>query len=178
VEVTAMKKYRPLLIAVGLGLIFVGLVIYRMPDKKDVATPQTELRFSVSKQTVPVGETFTIDIVGDPHGNAVIVAEPHITFDPPVLQLTKIAQSTDYPQVLSTEQISGGSGTITVGSPSLSQPVRTTGIVAHLTFQALKVWDSTEIGFTEQSFIGGKIGSSTPTNILAKRTSIIVSVVN
>lgn len=173
-----MKKYRPLLIAVGLGLIFVGLAIYRMPDKKDVATPKTELRFSVSKQTVPVGETFSVDLLGDPNGNAVIVVEPHIQFDPTVLQLLKIERSTDYPHVLSTEQVSGGSGTITVGSSSLSEPVRKSGVVAHLTFQALKVQESTQIDITDQSFVGGTIGSSTPTSMLAKTTGIIVSVVN
>src|ERR1700690_3631942 len=172
-----MKKNRLLLGAGGIGLIFIGLVIFRIPDK-DVPTAKTQLDFSVSQQTVPVGKSFTLDIVSNPDGNAIILVEPHIQFDPAVLQLVKIEKSADYPQLLSTEQINGGSATITVGSPSLTQPVRTRSIVAHLTFQALKAQASTSITLTDQSFVGGKISSSGPKNILLNRTGAPITITN
>jgi hypothetical protein len=172
-----MKKFRPLCIAGGIGLIFIGLSIYRMPDQ-DVVTPRTQLSFSELQKNVKVGDTFTLDLVGNPDGNAIILMEPHIQFDSSVLQLTGITKGSIYPQVLSTEQITGGKATITVGSPSLAQPVRTAGVVVHLTFRAIKAADAIPISIDEVSFVGASMGSSTPKNMLAKTTGATVTITN
>jgi len=114
------------------------------------------LAFSSQKQAVSINEKFSLDVVVDPKGKKVTVADIYITFDPKFLKLENITPLDAFSLILSGSKIDNEKGVaaISLGVPMEKNAVADISKIATFNFQALSSLGETEIKFVDPTLIG------------------------
>jgi len=174
-----MKKLLHILIGLVL-LIAIPITIYVAGQNQEIrkkAAPATTLTIVPSSITKKAGETFTVEITIDTGENQVVAAELHLAFDPAKLVARTIKNGVLFPNILSSGAVEAGKASITIGVADAKQPVRGTGTIAVVQFQALEQTSTPiSIAIGPNSFIGG-LGEGA-VNVLAGTSPTSVTIVS
>ncbi len=112
-----------------------GIFQALFPKQASLASGVVELSVAPSQVTAVVGNTFTVDVAIDTHGEQVSAAEFHLTFDSQKLSPVSIQNGSLMPLVLSPAAFGTGTATITLGT-NVGSPVVGTGTIFSITFTA------------------------------------------
>jgi hypothetical protein len=101
-----------LLITIPLTLFFVK----QQQDLRSKAAPSSTLSMTTAQASLPVGQTFSVDVMLDPGNNVPSFVKFSISFDPQKLELTQITpDAQNITSTLSGPEISTNSATIDLG---------------------------------------------------------------
>jgi PKD repeat protein len=101
-----------LLITIPLTLFFVK----QQQDLRSKAAPSSTLSMTTAQASLPVGQTFSVDVMLDPGNNIPSFVKFSITFDPKKLELTQITPDTqNITSTLAGPVIASNSATIDLG---------------------------------------------------------------
>lgn len=176
-----MKQYRPVLIAVGIFLILSGIVFVRVRNYQSqfgVPEPQTELFFRTSQSQTAPGDTITVELLARPNGNAILMVEPHIIFDPSMVDILSATAGEKFPNILSTFVKEANVATITVGTSSPREPVKDEVVVAQFEVRGMQGGQgSTLLQLTDDSYVGTLTPGAEKVNMIQKKGSLDFSLV-
>lgn len=141
-----------LLVAIPITIFVAG----QKQETRKKAAPATTIAVIPSSITKKTGESFTVEITIDTGENQVVAAELHVVFDAANLTAQSIKNGALFPNILSSGAVETGKASITVGAADAKQPVRGTGTIATVQFQALeKTTTPAAIALGPNSFVGG-----------------------
>lgn len=138
------------------------------PQTQKVAHAGTALYFRPDNISVAAGQEFTLDILVDPFGHMVSVAEIYLSFNPSEVKLLEVKSNNIFPQELQAPKIDNTLGNCSiVQAKAFDNVAKTEEVVATLKFQALTDNADSKISFTEKSIVAG---SDVPGVNLLKQT--------
>lgn len=160
-----------LLVAIPITIFVAG----QKQETRKKAAPATMIAVTPSSITKKTGDSFTVEITIDTGENQVVAAELHVVFDAAKLTAQSIKNGALFPNILSSGTVETGKASITVGAADAKQPVRGTGTIATVQFQALeKTTTPVAIALGSNSFVGG-LGEGA-VNVLAGTTPSSVTI--
>jgi hypothetical protein len=117
--------------------IFLLLAIFIIIPYVNGGVFAASLKFDKTTVSVLNGETFQINVTVDPESASIISADSYIAFDSTLLKATVVTAGTLFPTV-SHDESTAGKVYIAGMVNDPNTPVKTTGTLATITFQALK----------------------------------------
>lgn len=126
------------------------------------AAASSELYFTPSSQPTTVNQDIVVNVVVDPHTNAVNAVELHIEFDVTKLRLDSLVDSSTFSLELAAASINNTNGTasIALGVPLENSSVTAITTVATLTFHTLATVSPTTLMIDDAASIVSADGES------------------
>jgi len=172
-----MVKKITLLIVVLFLLVAIPVTFFVVKQQQEIrqkAAPATTMSLTPAQKTAKVGDTVSLDVNIDTGENSIVAASVYLTFDPVKLQAQSIVNSSQFPNILSSGDISQtGKASIAVGTASISQPFKGIGAVATIKFTVLQQSDTPiTVRFGPESF-AGSIGEGSTNALIGTTPSSI-----